>query len=59
MKAIEVKKGDRVFYKKELVTVFSTRLNTVEIQLSCGAKQTVSYSQIEKYEPEQIKQQKQ
>lgn len=50
MKAIEVKSGDRVWYKKELVTVFSTQLNTVTIQLSCGAKETVSYSQIQKYE---------
>lgn len=55
MKAIEVKKGIKVWYKKELVTVSSMQSNTVEIQLSCGAKQTVSYSQIEKYEPEQTK----
>lgn len=49
MKAIEVKKGIRVFYRGEIVTVFSTQLNTVTVELSCGAKETVSYSQTEKY----------
>lgn len=54
MKAIEVKKGEIVYHKKykEFVTVVSVELNTVTIQLSCGAKETVSYSQIEKYEQE-------
>lgn len=54
MKAIEVKKGIRVFYRGEIVTVFSTQLNTATVELSCGAKEIVSYSQIKKYEPEQI-----
>lgn len=49
MKSIEVKSGDRVWYKKELVTISSLELNSVIIQLSCGAKQSVSYSQIQKY----------
>lgn len=50
MKAIEVKKGDIAFYRGEIVTVWQPCLNNVIVELSCGAKETVSYSQIKKVE---------
>jgi|GEM_PF-4013205 len=50
MKAIEVKKGDKVWYRCELAVVISCSLNTVNIKRSSGIEETVSYSQIEKHE---------
>lgn len=52
MKAIEVNKGDKVLFEDEIVTVQLTGLNHVTIRLSTGEQRIVSYSQIQKYEPE-------
>lgn len=59
MKAIEVKKGDKVLYIGEESIVIEPRLNDVLIELSDGSTRAVSYSQIKKYEPEQIDMEKQ
>lgn len=56
MKAIEVKKGDRVLYHGSAHEVVKTMLNSAVIKCSKGYKISVSYSQIEKYEQEQQKQ---
>lgn len=58
MKAIEVNRGDKVRHNDKVYTVRSTMLNSVSIVRGFKNK-TVSYSQIEKYEQTQIKQQEQ
>lgn len=55
MKSIEVRKGDRVLYHGSAHEVVETMLNSAVIKCSKGYKINVSYSQIEKYEPEQTK----
>lgn len=52
MKAIEVKKGDRVIYNGDVCHVVKTMLNKVKIINTQGTETIVSYSQIEKYEQE-------
>lgn len=59
MKAIEVRSKDKVLYNGSVHEVVKTMLNSVVIKCSKGYKTNVSYSQIEKYEPTQIEQQKQ
>lgn len=52
MKAIEVKKGDKVLYKGKIVEVHTVGLNSVTIKFESGLFQRVCYSQIDKYEQE-------
>lgn len=55
MKAIEVKKGQTVVYNGEKWNVKECGLNHLIIINSEKQQRITSYSQIEKYEPEQIK----
>lgn len=55
MKSIEIKNGDKVIYKNEIVTVWQICLNKVIIELPCGSKEMVSYSQINKINDKSFK----
>lgn len=59
MKAIEVKRGDKVLYNGDKCIIVATRLNHVLVKSENGSIKTASYSQIEKYEPKQIDREKQ
>lgn len=50
MKAIEVKKGDKVIYKETICTVINCMLNKVVIKCLKYGQIKVGYSQIDKYE---------
>jgi hypothetical protein len=52
MKAIEVKKGDKVVFEDLIWIVQGKSLNAVILTDEKGQQRIVSYSQIEKYEQE-------
>lgn len=58
MKAIEVKRGDKVRREGEKVTVIHKHLNCVIVEDVKGYLYELSYQQIEKYEQTQINKKK-